>query len=91
MIRGTTLIPEKHSGHSLLRNVQMTSFLTDSFGNAAPVGNSQFCLNLDGLPADDPSSLMENRLLLTLSLHFTYQELLYHKIKISQAFFTAGI
>ena len=34
------------------------------------MGNSQSCLNLDGLAADGPSSLPENRLLLTPSMHF---------------------
>lgn len=34
------------------------------------MGNSQFCLNLNGLTAGGPSSLLESRLLLTPSMHF---------------------
>lgn len=69
MLRGTTLIPGLRRA-LMLRNVQYPSFPTVTFRNAAPVRNSQSCLNLDGLTAGGPSSLPENRLLLTPSSHF---------------------
>ncbi|RHU84314.1 hypothetical protein DXC26_05625 [Clostridiaceae bacterium OM08-6BH] len=42
----------------------------NNFKDAAPVGNSQYCLNRDELTAAGSSSLSENRLLLTPSTHF---------------------
>ena len=56
-----------------MRNVHDPSQLTsyDPFSRAAPVGNSNSYLNLKELSADDSFSLMENKILLTLSQPFS--------------------
>ncbi len=54
------------------------------------MGNSQSCLNLEGLPADDPSSLSENRMLLTPSLHFHIKIYYNTESKKVKTFFHAG-
>ncbi len=61
------------AGSHLMRNVHDPSQLTSyyRFSRAAPVGNSNSYLNLKELSAGDSFSLMENKILLTLSQLFS--------------------
>ena len=68
--RGTTQFPVNIFSvhrHFPVCNVYYTAMPTVPFSNAAPVGNSDICLNGKRLTADDLFSLAENSILKTRS------------------------
>ena len=67
--RGTTQLPANKTihRHFPVCNVHQTAMPTVTFSNAAPVGNSDICLNGKRLTADDLFSLTGNSILKTRS------------------------